>query len=598
MASGKESPRQKMINLMYLIFIAMLALNMSKEVLSAFGVIDEDINNSTQTFKETSKGKWQALKNLASDVEGDGKLKYEDAFNIVDSIYQMGNRVDDFIESIKPNNKMKIDKYDQDRDGDYTDFIPDYEKMDDTRYIDNLFITNKNDGPNFEIEYKNLTETAVMYLDHIKDFRDNSIAALNMADTLMLRKLNERFPDQKWSPLYTDLVKEIENKFQTDNIKKGKDKEEGYIKYHYEGYPLISSVTKMSVIQDNVQKIIANTIGLTLGGDAIAGGTNTLNAIVVPGFYDKDNKWVSTSSTVYEGENFQGKIILAKYDSTLAPTSIRIPDYFEGSGTQAIADGKLIAGEVILNLPSSNTGRKSITGDLNFDLQKGSEMETTKIDVNFEYDVTKRPTSANIANVRMDVVYQAVPNYLKIGIPNVSTENLIVSANGKTLVGGFKSINKVQQWVYTLSSPTASKGKKGVIDIRVTTREYEGSPALGPFTVPFRIKDLPDPVSTFASSAAFKSYSKTQLKANKVAHIWPEDFELGTFDLRTIQFNIQVGNNSPKKIVGDKITGSALNQINKSKKGTVIIIYNIKSEGKTMKAFTRTTADKLVIKIK
>ena len=125
MASGKESPRQKMINLMYLIFIAMLALNMSKEVLSAFGVIDEDINNSTQTFKETSKGKWQALKNRASDVEGDGKLKYEDAFNIVDSIYQMGNRVDDFIESIKPNNKMKIDKYDQDRDGDYTDFIPD-----------------------------------------------------------------------------------------------------------------------------------------------------------------------------------------------------------------------------------------------------------------------------------------------------------------------------------------------------------------------------------------------------------------------------------------------------------------------------------------
>lgn len=36
MAQGKLSPRQKMINLMYLVFIAMLALNMSKEVLSAF----------------------------------------------------------------------------------------------------------------------------------------------------------------------------------------------------------------------------------------------------------------------------------------------------------------------------------------------------------------------------------------------------------------------------------------------------------------------------------------------------------------------------------------------------------------------------------
>ena len=35
------SPRQKMINLMYLIFIAMLALNMSKEVLAAFGLMNE-----------------------------------------------------------------------------------------------------------------------------------------------------------------------------------------------------------------------------------------------------------------------------------------------------------------------------------------------------------------------------------------------------------------------------------------------------------------------------------------------------------------------------------------------------------------------------
>ena len=214
MASGNESPRQKMINLMYLVFIAMLALNMSKEVLSAFGVIDEDINQSTDVFKDTSESKWNALKALASDVEGDGKLKYEDAFTIVDSIYQMGNRIDDFIESIKPVSTMKIDKYDKDNDGDITDLIPDYEKMDKTQDIDNLFFTNKRDAES--AEYKNLSDTAVLYLNHIKDFRDNSIAALINADTLMLRKLRERFPDQTWNPLYTELIEEIKNKFQTD----------------------------------------------------------------------------------------------------------------------------------------------------------------------------------------------------------------------------------------------------------------------------------------------------------------------------------------------------------------------------------------------
>ena len=46
MAGGKLTPRQKMINLMYLVFIAMLAMNMSKEVLSAFGLMNERFEGS------------------------------------------------------------------------------------------------------------------------------------------------------------------------------------------------------------------------------------------------------------------------------------------------------------------------------------------------------------------------------------------------------------------------------------------------------------------------------------------------------------------------------------------------------------------------
>ena len=46
MAGGKASARQKMINLMYLVFIAMMALNMSKEVLSAFGLMNEKLDQA------------------------------------------------------------------------------------------------------------------------------------------------------------------------------------------------------------------------------------------------------------------------------------------------------------------------------------------------------------------------------------------------------------------------------------------------------------------------------------------------------------------------------------------------------------------------
>jgi len=40
MASGKQSPRQKMINMMYLVLTAILALNVASEVLNAFVVIN------------------------------------------------------------------------------------------------------------------------------------------------------------------------------------------------------------------------------------------------------------------------------------------------------------------------------------------------------------------------------------------------------------------------------------------------------------------------------------------------------------------------------------------------------------------------------
>ena len=54
MAGGKLSPRQKMINLMYLVFISMMALNMGKEVLSAFGLMNEKLQAANERYQSTS----------------------------------------------------------------------------------------------------------------------------------------------------------------------------------------------------------------------------------------------------------------------------------------------------------------------------------------------------------------------------------------------------------------------------------------------------------------------------------------------------------------------------------------------------------------
>ena len=70
MAGGKLTPRQKMINLMYLVFIAMLAMNMSKEVLSAFGLMNERFEGANNSAKATNEQMLQALDAKASESKG------------------------------------------------------------------------------------------------------------------------------------------------------------------------------------------------------------------------------------------------------------------------------------------------------------------------------------------------------------------------------------------------------------------------------------------------------------------------------------------------------------------------------------------------
>ena len=47
------SPRQKMINLMYVVLMAMLAMNVSSEVLEGFSIVEKSLARTTeQTSKE------------------------------------------------------------------------------------------------------------------------------------------------------------------------------------------------------------------------------------------------------------------------------------------------------------------------------------------------------------------------------------------------------------------------------------------------------------------------------------------------------------------------------------------------------------------
>ena len=75
MAGGKMSARQKMINLMYLVFIAMLAMQMSKEVLSAFGYTNQKLEQNNTSTENKNNAAYSNLSIKASEQsEKFGKL--------------------------------------------------------------------------------------------------------------------------------------------------------------------------------------------------------------------------------------------------------------------------------------------------------------------------------------------------------------------------------------------------------------------------------------------------------------------------------------------------------------------------------------------
>jgi gliding motility-associated protein GldM len=136
MAGGKLSARQKMINLMYLIFIAMLALNMSKEVLSAFGLMNEKLTESNVAATQRNENLLASLELKAQESPDKFKALKDQA----DQINKYATDFSAYLEDLKSKMKATVDN------------PTDYEIMDKGDYLDNHFFKGdklKPDGQEF-----------------------------------------------------------------------------------------------------------------------------------------------------------------------------------------------------------------------------------------------------------------------------------------------------------------------------------------------------------------------------------------------------------------------------------------------------------------
>ena len=80
--NNRLSPRQKMINLMYIVLTAMLALNVSSDVLDGFTQVHEGLNRSNSNYDQRNTAVYGELNALADKNPGKATAWLEKAKDV------------------------------------------------------------------------------------------------------------------------------------------------------------------------------------------------------------------------------------------------------------------------------------------------------------------------------------------------------------------------------------------------------------------------------------------------------------------------------------------------------------------------------------
>ncbi|MDN3674616.1 gliding motility protein GldM [Flavobacterium branchiarum] len=304
MAGGKLTPRQKMINLMYLVFIAMLAMNMSKEVLSAFGLMNEKFESANESANMTNEQLLASLDQKAAEAKGE----FETAAQTAHKVQAISKDFYSYIETLKGD---VLKGFEKDKE---TGKLP-YESMDKGDNIDNWFT-----GDGYTAKGKEIVAKIDKYKADMK-------AVLS---------------DKK----YNAIVAEIDSKFDTSDVKNKEGLKDDFLAYHFKGFPAVASVAKLSAWQSDVKKAESDVYSSALGKAAVqAASYSNYKAIVV---LDK--------SAYFQGETVTGKVVLGRYDDNTQPTSFILNG----------RPGKIVNGQAVVEMTAGGVGEQNISGQFTF----------------------------------------------------------------------------------------------------------------------------------------------------------------------------------------------------------------------------------------
>ena len=269
------SPRQKMINLMYVVLMAMLALNVSNEVLNGFSIVEESLNRTTgNSIKENEA--------IYEDFEAQMKANPNKTKEWYDKALQV-KQMSDSLYNLAADLKLAIVQEADGKDGDVKN------------------IRNKEDQePANHVMLAPGTGRGQYLFNAINSFRER-----------MLRMV----PDEKQRKIIaSNLTTEIPKNAHT----MGKNWQE----YMFESMPAAAAVTLLSKLQSDVRYAEGEVLHtLVQNIDVKDIRVNALEAFVIP-----------NSQTIVRGDKFSAHIVMAAVDTT------QIPDIYIGNQKMTLRD--------------------------------------------------------------------------------------------------------------------------------------------------------------------------------------------------------------------------------------------------------------------
>nr|MBK9652057.1 gliding motility protein GldM [Bacteroidota bacterium] len=374
MSTAKLPPRQKMINMMYLVLTAMLALNISKEVINAFVTVNTSLEKS---FDNQKVKKQRVFELFAQQMQHDS-LRAQLAYSKALAVSQQSDKVCADIETLK--NRLINETEGVKQNASFIQ-LQNVKRKDAYEKVTNIMCGDDEQGRGAE---------ATKLKQIILNYKQSVLTTLDEKDRIIFKPLLDKNFDTS-DPAKDDVAYKEDHKTTWE------------MKYFYQT-PVVASVAMLSKIQTDVKNAEAEVLEHLLNG--ITADKNTFDKLVA--------QVVMPTDYIFTGQPVKADIFLTAYNSTLS-SDVNV------NGQQITMEN----GIAKFVTTAQGEGLKKITGSI-----KVKQPDNTYKDYDFEKTYMAAKSAAVISPVAMNIIYIGLENPISISVPGIAPEKLSVTTTG------------------------------------------------------------------------------------------------------------------------------------------------------------------------